>query len=454
MPDIGLGPALQDTGGAVADLFGAQGSAASAASYAEAATLAGQNAQLTRSSTAITEMQDTRQIYQALGTQQADLGGAGIGGGADAQYLLRSSQSQGALTKAAAAEQGLITENAYAEQQGLYNGLSKAASATSTAQTIGGVLQAGGAVVNGVSALTGSSPGSLVSSAVSGVKNLLGVGGTGEPITTAGQQTSTQIDLATGTNTKSGADLYTGSGGSGGGSTAADVSAGQDTTYATGENAVDSANFATLDAGVSDTGSAAASVGAGAGATDAGVDAAAAADAGLTSAGDVAAAGAGALDAGVADAGVDTAVAADEGLAAAGDAAAGGAGIMDGIAAIATAWVVCTELHKQGRMPTLWYIHGARRFAQYDEEGKRGYYLWAVPATIHLRAHPDSRLSKVLEWIFLNRAEYISAQAGARGARKTLAGWATVAGLYALCRGISWFIPKHIDWTVLYKDEI
>lgn len=160
-------------------------------------------------------------------------------------------------------------------------------------------------------------------------------------------------------------------------------------------------------------------------------------------------AGAGAAAGGYAIAAGDTAF----GLGAGTAASSAGAGIGEALTALAV-WIVCTELYRQGRLPYKWYRWGAREFAKYDDRGKQGYYIWAVPAVAHLRAHPDSILSKLLCAIFNSRAQYLAAKAGCDGARKTVTGWFWTKSLYALCWTLSRTIArKPIDWTQVYSKE-
>lgn len=120
-------------------------------------------------------------------------------------------------------------------------------------------------------------------------------------------------------------------------------------------------------------------------------------------------------------------------------------------AAPAAAWIVCTELVHQGRMPRRYWAAGTRRFAAYSEWGKRGYYVWAVPAVLHLRQHPDSLLSKALATTFNWRAEHIAAKAGVAGARRLWRGAAVAGGLALLCGVLGFAKPR--DWSVVYRDE-
>ena len=142
--DNSFASGLTDIGGAVSALFGARGAAASAGSYRQAAGIANQNAILAAQATAIKQVQESRKLYQTIGKQEAQVGGAGFAESGTALNLLRSSTSQGALTKAMIAESGAITQNSYAQQAAQFNSMADAAKSSSTAQTIGGVLQAAG----------------------------------------------------------------------------------------------------------------------------------------------------------------------------------------------------------------------------------------------------------------------------------------------------------------------
>jgi hypothetical protein len=113
-----------DLGGAVADLFGAQGNRYKAAgaraeesNYRLAAQFSDQNAVFTEWSTAIKEAQASREISKSLGETRADVAGAGFAESGSAMDILRESAGQGALTKAVLSEQGLITEAGYREPQ-------------------------------------------------------------------------------------------------------------------------------------------------------------------------------------------------------------------------------------------------------------------------------------------------------------------------------------------------
>lgn len=115
------------------------------------------------------------------------------------------------------------------------------------------------------------------------------------------------------------------------------------------------------------------------------------------------------------------------------------------------AWIICTELMKQDRLPKRWWIVGAKVFANYPERVKNGYYVWAVPAVRHLRLHPHSLFSRFLELIFNWRAENIAANAGIKNARKLWRGAAVTIILWPICYCIGCCVGK-IDWSIVYKD--
>lgn len=130
-----------DLGGAVSDIFGseahsakAQGYRIEAQNYDLASSLATQNEKFTEMSTAIKQTQLDRSNYQTLSGQQADIAGAGFAEGGSALDLMRDSASQGALTKAVAGEQGLITEAGYTEQAQSYTNMAAAARVAASAE--------------------------------------------------------------------------------------------------------------------------------------------------------------------------------------------------------------------------------------------------------------------------------------------------------------------------------
>lgn len=130
-----------DAAGAVSDLFAAEGHRAKATgdrleadNYDLAATYALQNEKFTETSTAIKQSQFERSIYQTIGGEKADIAGAGLAASGSALDLLSDSASQGALTKAVAGQQGLITEAGYTEQAQSYTTMSKAARLAANAE--------------------------------------------------------------------------------------------------------------------------------------------------------------------------------------------------------------------------------------------------------------------------------------------------------------------------------
>lgn len=132
---------FSDAAGAASDLFAAEGDRYKAKgdlieskNYDLAAGLADQNAEFTKTSTEIKQSQLDRQIYQTIGGEKADIAGAGLAASGSALDLLSSSASQGALTKAVAGQQGLITEAGYEEQAQSYRNMSEAAKMAAAAE--------------------------------------------------------------------------------------------------------------------------------------------------------------------------------------------------------------------------------------------------------------------------------------------------------------------------------
>ncbi|HZR03630.1 MAG TPA: hypothetical protein VFA81_10715 [Burkholderiales bacterium] len=140
------GAAIRGVGGAVSDLYGAEGAAATAGSYGTAATIAERNAKIVRGATEIKNIQTQRQIFQAIGAQKAQVGGAGFAESGSALDILRSSASQGAIMKAVNEENGFIQEQSYLEQANMFGGMQKAAQASSKGQEAAGVISIVGAI--------------------------------------------------------------------------------------------------------------------------------------------------------------------------------------------------------------------------------------------------------------------------------------------------------------------
>lgn len=119
-------------------------------------------------------------------------------------------------------------------------------------------------------------------------------------------------------------------------------------------------------------------------------------------------------------------------------------------------WIVCTELHKQHRIPHDFYRKGAKKFATYGEDVKRGYYYWAVAAVKHLRTKPNSKLSNFLAYVFLNRAEYVASQMGCKRAKKTVTGFLATYVTYAICWSLCKTVArKQVDWySKVYPEGV
>jgi hypothetical protein len=123
-----------EIGGAVSDLFGssaqkdkAKALRGEADSLRHAASLSDQNAKLSAQSTAIQKTQLDRQIYQGVGSVEANVASSGFADSGSALDVLRASAEQGALQHAVLGRQGLITEQGHKEQALSYRNMAGAA---------------------------------------------------------------------------------------------------------------------------------------------------------------------------------------------------------------------------------------------------------------------------------------------------------------------------------------
>jgi len=125
---------INSLGGAVQDLFAAEAHESKAKglriegeNYDLASKFSQKNEQFTETSTAIKQAQLDRETFKTIGGQAADIAGAGFASSGSALDLMRDSASQGALTKAVGAQQGLITEEGYKVQAQTYTNMGEAA---------------------------------------------------------------------------------------------------------------------------------------------------------------------------------------------------------------------------------------------------------------------------------------------------------------------------------------
>lgn len=136
-----------DIGGAVSDIFGAIGQEQSAKGYKQAAQFAEENAGIAQQSANIQGLMAQRQVFKTIGGQQADIGGSGLAASGSATDLLRSSVSQGALTKQLVADQGAINVLGYQAEAASYNSMASAAKSSAAGGFLGSALKIAGAVV-------------------------------------------------------------------------------------------------------------------------------------------------------------------------------------------------------------------------------------------------------------------------------------------------------------------
>ena len=132
---------ISSVGGAVQDIFSssahekkAQGLRIEAQNYDLASGFAKQNEKFAEISTGIKLAQQDRENYKMLGGIQSDIAGAGFAMSGSALDIMRDSAAQGALTKAVAGEQGLITEEGYKVQAQTYTNMGEAARLAASAE--------------------------------------------------------------------------------------------------------------------------------------------------------------------------------------------------------------------------------------------------------------------------------------------------------------------------------
>jgi hypothetical protein len=136
-------------------------------------------------------------------------------------------------------------------------------------------------------------------------------------------------------------------------------------------------------------------------------------------------------------------------------------GVAGGVSSIApmlgmaapAAWIVCTELMRQKKLPKRWWIAGSEEFASYPERVKRGYWVWAIPSVRHLRRRPGSLYSRLLGTVFRWRAEDIAARRGIPGARRRWRGQLVTSALWLPCLALGSIVPQQ-DWQSVYPGDV
>lgn len=156
-----------DFGGAAQDILGgfstntqdqikAQGLAAEGQEYDLASKLARQNEEFEKTSVGLQTAQQQRALFLGIGSQQAQVAGAGFQASGSALDLLASSAQQGALQKATLEQQGLIKEAGYEEQAQSYDIMSTTAKQASQEEAEAGKnAELFGFITGGIKAVAG-----------------------------------------------------------------------------------------------------------------------------------------------------------------------------------------------------------------------------------------------------------------------------------------------------------
>lgn len=175
--------AAHDLAEGKAEAITATGDRLEANSYLKASQVSDSNGRISRASTGIQQYQQDIAAEKGLGGQQADIAGAGFGGGASAMYLARSSASQAALAHGLIGLQGEITAGGF-EQQSLASQAQMYAASTAAdkADVLGGAATEAAGVATANAAKTAAD---LRTNALNSATALTGVSGRAPGITQA-----------------------------------------------------------------------------------------------------------------------------------------------------------------------------------------------------------------------------------------------------------------------------
>ena len=124
----------------IGDIFSGIGDIQEGSSFSQAAKIEQQNTKLQKEITAVNVAQSRRQVFQALGSEEASTGAAGVRMMGSSAALMNASAYQGALRTQAVKTQGIIQENAYAAQAGAYAGEASAMKSSGAGGILGGIV--------------------------------------------------------------------------------------------------------------------------------------------------------------------------------------------------------------------------------------------------------------------------------------------------------------------------
>lgn len=135
-----IGGAVGDFSNALGDFMSISSDNEAASAYAQAAALAGENIDITRSATAVQNLQAQRTLALTTGQQSAAIAANGFAQGSGSGLsLYKSSVEQGALAQSLITAQGAVTENAYTAQQQSDLSMEAQAKAKASGAFMGGI---------------------------------------------------------------------------------------------------------------------------------------------------------------------------------------------------------------------------------------------------------------------------------------------------------------------------
>ena len=110
--------------------------------------------------------------------------------------------------------------------------------------------------------------------------------------------------------------------------------------------------------------------------------------------------------------------------------------------------VICTHLYAQGKLTRAEYATVMRHFKSGVQFVIPGYFFFAIPAVQHMRARPESWLTKALTSIFLARTKNVVHECGVLSARWTYYG--VLARTLVAIATLACTIP---GWVVGYRPQ-
>jgi hypothetical protein len=103
--------------------------------------------------------------------------------------------------------------------------------------------------------------------------------------------------------------------------------------------------------------------------------------------------------------------------------------------------VVCTYMYKHGMTPKDQYQVVSKHFIfHYTKWARFAYLYWGYKLVKIIEQNPTSSFSRFILWLFANRTEYICAQQGLNGTKKTWKGLLAKTLIYYYCAPLGFYV--------------